>query len=65
MTLSNERYAAINSTRMFLISLMNPKVTPRVPASIRKEARRLLKHYPDKVIMEIVSKEAPKLFGRN
>jgi hypothetical protein len=50
---------------MFLIHLMNPKVTPKVPTKIREEARRLLKHYPDEVVMETVAKQVPTLFGKD
>jgi hypothetical protein len=65
MTLCNERYASVNATRMFLIHLLNPKVTPKVPTKIREEARRLLKHYPDEVVMETVAKQVPTLFGKD
>ena len=45
MTLPYEQYHAINNTRNFLLSLMDSKQT-KVPLSIRKRARELLKHYP-------------------
>ena len=48
MTLPNEEQNALNNAREFLVSLMNPKQTPKVPAAIRKEAYRLLKHFPYK-----------------
>lgn len=46
MTLPNERYQAIQNTRKFLRSLLDPKQTPKVPRWIRREAYYCLKHYP-------------------
>jgi hypothetical protein len=37
---------AIESARLFLYDLMNPKSTPKVPSYIRQRARRVTKHYP-------------------
>jgi hypothetical protein len=31
---------------MFLVELMHPRFTPRVPRAIRQRARQLVKHYP-------------------
>lgn len=46
MTLPWQRELAVHNTREFLLSLLNPQRTPRVPRAIRLEARALLKHYP-------------------
>jgi len=46
MTLPYERVNAVRNTRKFLISLLVPSMTPKVPRAVRMEARRLLKHYP-------------------
>lgn len=46
MTLPHERENAVRNARRFLVSLMDPSSTPRVPRYIRTEARSLLKHYP-------------------
>lgn len=46
MTLPQEEWRAIANVRRFLYDLLDPKKTPRVPAAIRQEARRLSKHYP-------------------
>lgn len=46
MTIPVERTHAVLRTREFLINLLNPKATPRVPRAIRQSARALLKHYP-------------------
>tara|TARA_X000000950_G_scaffold37100_1_gene39610 strand:- start:2027 stop:2236 length:210 start_codon:yes stop_codon:yes gene_type:complete len=63
MTMPNERRWAINNTRQFLVDLIDPKKTPRVPKEIRKEASRCLKHYPGDYYIEEAAKQAPKIFG--
>lgn len=55
MTLPCERVNAVNNTREFLYSLMDPKQTPKVPKHIREAARRLLKHYPSEMDMDIIA----------
>jgi hypothetical protein len=73
MTLPYERTRSVVSTREFLLDLMNPKVTPRLPRYIRDTARSLLRHYPNNFEMEIVSEREDKLhettnyriFGKN
>jgi hypothetical protein len=63
MTMPNERRNAVNYTRQFLVDLMDPKKTPRVPKEIRKEAYRCLKHYPGEYYMEQAAMWAPGIFG--
>jgi hypothetical protein len=49
MTMPSERTAAIVWTRAFLVRLSSPYMPDgckRIPAAVRQEARRLLKHYP-------------------
>ena len=46
MTTAKERTNSILHTERFLMDLINPKKTPRVPSSIRAHARMLLRHYP-------------------
>ena len=48
MTLPIERTNAVLRTERFLIDLRDPKKYPRVPAGVREEANRLLRHYPTK-----------------
>lgn len=50
MTLPHERTRAVLKTRKFLLALMDPKQTPRVPRELRLKARDLLKHYPVSVV---------------
>ena len=63
MTMPNERRWAVNTTRQFLLDLLNPKKTPRVPSAIRKEASRCLRHYPGQYYMEQAAEQAPNIFG--
>jgi len=52
VTLPTERTNAVLRTEQFLIDLLDPKKTPRVPRAVRQEAGRLLKHYPTQYDME-------------
>ena len=64
MTLPDERYRAIQRTRHFLMSLMDPKETPRVPRSIRGQAYSLLRHYPSDWDLERLAEKAPDVIIR-
>lgn len=63
MTLPNERRKAVERTEKFLIDLLSPKVTPRVPREIRQRAYSCLKHFPREYDMEIAKEQAPQIFG--
>lgn len=63
MTMNYERRHAVNRTREFLVDLMNPKKTPRVPKEIREDAYRCLKHYPGEYDIERAAEQAPEIFG--
>ena len=63
MTMPIERSRAVINTRQFLVDLMNPDKTPKVPNAVRKEAYRCLKHYPGEYYMEVVAEEVPTIFG--
>lgn len=73
MTLPFERTNAVKRTERFLMDLLDPKKTPRVPKEIRRRASSLLKHYPSKFDMEVVSAREEKhkedklyqVFGEN
>ena len=60
-----ERTWAINNTKQFLVDLMDPKKTPRVPKAIRTEAYRCLRHYPGQYHMEQAQQLAPQVFGEH
>ena len=64
MTMPCERTWAIRNTNQFLIDLLDPKKTPRVPSAIRKEAYRCLRHYPGDYHMEEAQRLAPSVFGK-
>lgn len=63
MTIPVERKHAIRNTERFLLDLMDPKKTRRVPKELRDRARRLLKHYPTGLDMEMAAEQAPDIFG--
>lgn len=63
MTLPFERALSLENTRRFLLDLMDPKKTPRVPSEIRTRARWCLKHFPDFFDMEQAKKKCPDVFG--
>jgi hypothetical protein len=55
MTMPFERTNAVKRTERFLMDLLDPKKTPRIPKQIRREAGSLLKHFPSQYDMEIIS----------
>ena len=63
MTMPNERFYAIRNTREFLVELMDPKKTPKVPKEIRLKAYYAIKHFPGEFHMEEARKLAPSVFG--
>jgi len=63
LTLPVERKHSIKNTEQFLLSLCDPKQTPRVPREVRDRARSLLRHYPTDLYMEIAAEKAPDVFG--
>ena len=65
MTLPDERYRAISRTADFLMELLDPKKTPRVPKSIRRRASSLLKHYPHEFHLERLAEKSPDVIIKN
>ncbi len=76
MTVPVERTNAVKWTEDFLLELVDPKKTPRIPKSIRQKALRCLRHYPSKFHMDIIAEREdanpdnnlgfkPKVFGKN
>lgn len=55
MTVPMERTNAVLNTEKFLLDLLRPSVTPRVPKEIRERARGLLRHYPSSFDMDVIS----------
>lgn len=64
MTVPYERYRAVLNAEEFLLSLCDPKKTPRVPSQVRKMARSCLKHYPHKFDMERACEAVPDIFAK-
>lgn len=60
MTLPYERTRAVIRTEEFLKDLTDPKKTPRLPKTIRHQAYSLLRHYPNRYDMEIISMREDK-----
>ena len=73
MTVPVERTNAVIYTEQFLLDLLDPKKTPRIPKAIRQRANSLLRHYPGKYYMDMIaeredSNEFPlhtKIFGKS
>lgn len=63
MTVPRERLNALYKAKEFMLSLLDPKQTPKVPKKIRKEAYWVLRHFPADYELEQVKKKLPKLFG--
>jgi len=61
MTLPYERYNAVKWTEKFLIELLDPKKTPRVPRHIRERAYALLKHYPGGYNLDVIATKCPEV----
>ena len=61
MTLPDERTRAIIYARKFLLDLMTPSETPRVPREIRNRARAVLRHYPLPSEVEVIAKDSDLL----
>lgn len=56
MTLPYERTYAVLAARRLLVSLIDPKATPKVPKYLREWALDVLRHYPTDYDMEQPSK---------
>ena len=63
MTVPTERTRAVLYTRKFLLRLIAPEETPRVPKAVRREALACLRHYPWDIEMALAAKKAPEIFG--
>ena len=74
MTVPVERTNAVIRTQKFLLELLDPKKTPRVPRLIRQDARNLLRHYPTEFDMNMIAEREDgvgnkmcihKIFGKS
>jgi hypothetical protein len=60
MTLPDERYRAVIQTQKFLLEILK---TPRVPKSIKDNARYCLRHYPSEYDMSKAAQTSPDIFA--
>ncbi len=63
MTTPEERSRTLVQTKEFLIELMSTEETPGIPDAIRREARRLLRHYPGLMELDLAHRALPMFFG--
>jgi hypothetical protein len=63
MTLPDERYRALKWAETFLQDLLDPSKTPRVPKSIRGQARAVLRHYPGSYYIDEIARRAPDIIA--
>jgi hypothetical protein len=62
MTLPDERYRALKCGYEFLLELVDPKKTPKVPKKIRQRAHHVLRHYPTTYYFEMIAEKLPEHF---
>jgi hypothetical protein len=60
MTLPDERYRAVIQTQKFLLEILK---TPRVPKSIKDNAKYCLRHYPSEYDMSKAAQTSPDIFA--
>ena len=63
MTIPAERTRAVAQTEKFLLELLDPKVTPRIPKRIRDQARHCLRHYPTATELSITANKCPEYWS--
>lgn len=64
MTVPVERTRAVTQTYEFLLDLLSPKATPRVPAEIRQRAARCIRHYPGNYDLTMAANGSPTVWGK-
>lgn len=63
MTLPDERTRAVYYAQVFLRSLLDPAKTPRVSKEVRRQARSILKHFPNLHELNIVARMEERYGG--
>lgn len=63
MTMPDERTRALRQTREFLQELMDSERTPAVPDEVRRQAKRLLRHYPLDMHLNLLHRALPNWFA--
>ena len=64
MTIPSERTRAIIYARQFMLDLLDPAKTPRVPREVRSRASRVLRHYPSPFDIERAARKCPEILGK-
>lgn len=63
MTLPFERTRSIVQTRDFLLSLLDSKKTPKIPRTVRENAKSLLRHFPTHLDIEQITEKCSDILG--
>lgn len=63
MTMPDERGRAVVHAYQFLLDLLDPKKTPKVPKEIRRRASSVLRHYPSSLYVELSQARLPEIWG--
>lgn len=63
MTSPDERLRALVQTRQFLQALCYGPLTSKVPEEVRREAERLLRHYPLGGVLHLATLALPGWFA--
>jgi len=61
VTLPDERYRALKMAESFMQDLLDPAKTPRVPRSVRAQARAVLRHYPGPYYLDQLARSRPDI----
>jgi len=64
MTMPDERTRAVMQARAFLQELATGEWGSELPPAVRREAHRLLRHYPDARDLVLAHLAVPGWFGR-
>lgn len=64
MTLADERWRSLVETKKFLMTLLSPHATPKVPRVIRERALALLRHWPADYHLEKMTIDMPHDFAK-
>lgn len=63
VTTPEERTRTLLQTKDFLVELMTSEHPSGVPDNVRQEARRLLRHYPGLMDLDLAHRALPMFFG--
>ncbi|MDZ4341703.1 MAG: BPSL0761 family protein [Candidatus Binatia bacterium] len=64
MTIPSERTRAVVAAREFMVDLITPSATPKVPRAIRERALRCLRHYPGSYDLARTAAALPEQWGK-